>query len=85
MNRWAENRNPQDIHKISVRQILNQYQMRTFEMLFLALLCNGNPLRFLNDHDLLSGDPQLTPNGQIQPTHGQKYGSSEGKCSALSK
>ena len=66
-------------------QKFNQFKMRKLLFLSLAISCKSNPLRILNDHDLLFGDPEMISNGQIQPTDGQKHGTIQGNCLKLDK
>ena len=52
--------------------------MRTFLFLSLAILCKSNPLRILNDLQLLFGNPEITSSGQIYQKGGHKDETTQG-------
>ena len=52
--------------------------MRTLLFLSLAFLCKSNPLRILNDLELLFGNPEITSSGQINQKEGDKDETTQG-------
>ena len=59
--------------------------MRTLLFLSLAILCKSNPLRILNDLELLFGNPEMTSSGQIYQNEGHKDETTQGNFMKLKK
>ena len=59
--------------------------MRTLLFLSLAILCKSNPLRILNDLELLFGNPEMTSSGQIYQKEGHKDETIQGNFLKLKK
>jgi len=59
--------------------------MRTLLFLSLAILCKSNPLRILNDLELLFGNPEMTSSGQIYQNEGHKEETTQGNFLKLKK